>query len=133
MEPTEAPVRRAAPHREPRQIQMLLPLLKHPARSPEAPGDESVTAVHPAAGGHHVADGWRRSGGLGGLSPATSVRASTGGLPHDSGANVLSRRQPGSDGLFGHRATRAPIRPNSRSESDDFYEFLRLLGYYLAV
>ena len=38
-----------------------------------------------------------------------------GGLSHHPGHHVLSRRQPGRDGVFGHRAARAPVRPGARA------------------
>ncbi len=42
-----------------------------------------------------------------------------GGLSDDPGRHVLSRRQPGRDGVGGHRAARAAVRPGARAEPDD--------------
>src|SRR6267143_993262 len=76
---------------------------------PEDPRDESVAAVHFAAGCHHSPDGRRPPGGLGCLPPIAHLRVASGRLPHDSGANFLSRRQSGRHGLLGHRAPGAPV------------------------
>src|ERR1700682_1855499 len=96
----------------------------YPRARPEDPRDESVTAVHSAAGRYHPPDGWRPLGGLGRLPPIAHLCLAAGRLPHDSGANVLSRRQSGCHGFLGHRAPRAPVRPDPRPESDDVHELL---------
>src|SRR5947209_8815131 len=62
-----------------------------PAASREELRDEPVTAVYSAAGRHHAADDRHPSRRLGGLSAAARLRSAAGRLPHDSGANVLSR------------------------------------------
>ena len=100
---------------------------------PEEMRDESVTAVYFAAGRDHAPDGRHSAGGLRGLPPASRFRSSAGRLPHHSGADVLSRRQPGRDGLLGHRAARAPVRPDSRPEPDDLDELLRQLHHHSAI
>src|SRR5260370_23729372 len=94
---------------------------------PEDPRDESVTAVHSAAGRHHPLDGRRPPRGLGRLPAIAYLRIASGRLPHDPGANVLSGRQPRSNGFFGHGSSGAPIRTNSWLESNDLHEFLREL------
>src|SRR5260370_14243607 len=104
-----------------------------PAASLEELRDEPVTAVYSAAGRHHAADDRHPARRLGGLSATARFRSAAGRLPHDSGANVLSRRQPGSHGFLGHRPARAPVRAHSWPESDDFDEFLRLLRHHTAI
>src|SRR5258708_2022250 len=95
--------------------------------------NESVTAVHSTAGRHHPLDGRRPSGGLGRFPAIAHLGVAASRLPHDSGTDVLSRRQPRSNGFFGDGSSRAPIRTNSRFESDDFHEFLRELDDYAAI
>src|SRR5271169_1048582 len=93
---------RRAPRRQartPLSCPAILPLL-HPA---EDQLDESVAAVYSAAGRHHTLDGRRPSGGLCCLSAIAGVRPAAGRLPHDSGADFLSGRQPGGHGLLGNR------------------------------
>src|SRR6266571_5427493 len=110
-----------------RRARTALPQQNLPAVSREELRDEPVTAVYSAAGRHHPADDRHPSRGLGGLPAAASLRSAAGRLPHDSGTNVLSRRQPRSHGFLCHRPARAAVRSNSRLESDDFHEFLWLL------
>src|SRR6266700_2439564 len=104
-----------------------------PAASGEDRLDESVAAVHSAADRHHALDGRRATRGLGGLPTVAHLGFAPGRLPNHSGANVLSGCQSGSHGLLGHRAARAPVRPNSWAESDDLHEFLRELDDHSAV
>src|SRR6266567_4563187 len=104
-----------------------------PAASGEDRRDESVAAVHSAADRHHALDGRRATRGLGGLPTVAHLGFAPGRLPNHSGANVLSGCQSGSHGLLGHRAARAPVRPNSWAESDDLHEFLRELDDHSAV
>src|SRR6516164_2992636 len=99
----------------------------------EAPVDESVTAVRPAAGGHHIIDGGSDAGRLCSLPAVAGVGLAAGGLSDDSGDHFLSRRQPGSDGLLGDRAARAKLRADSRLAADDLDEFFWVLGYHFAV
>src|ERR1700756_302170 len=100
---------------------------------PGDPRDESLAAVYSAARCNHAPDGRRDSGGTGGLPPVASFRASAGGLPHHSGADVLSRRQPGCDGLLGYRAARTQLRANPRLVADDLDEFLWKLSHHPAI
>src|ERR1700731_1924468 len=99
----------------------------------EAPRDESLTAVHSAAGRHHPLDGWRPPRGLGRLPAITHLRLAAGRLPHNSSTNLLSRRQPGRHGFLGHRAPRAPVRPDSRLEPDDVHKLLWQLPYHSPI
>src|SRR5260370_14828982 len=100
MEPRLIPALRAARMAQVAALRLLLPpKVSHkpvaPRRvRPEDPRDESVTAVHFAAGPHHSLDGRRPPGGLGSLPPTTDLRLASGRLPHDPGANGLSRRPP---------------------------------------
>ena len=95
--------------------------------------DESVAAVHSAAGRDLAADGGHPAGGHRGLPAAAGFGAAAGGLPDHPGADVLSRREPGGDGVVGHRAAGAPVRPGARPEADDLHQFLRQLAHHAAV
>src|SRR5258708_30805017 len=104
--------------------------------TPRPPGDlreESVAAVYSAARCNHAADGGRDSGGTGGVSPVARFRPASGGLPNHSGADVLSRRQPGRDGVFGHGAAGTQLRPNPRLAADDFHEFVWKFSHHPAI
>src|SRR6267154_6598177 len=95
--------------------------------------DESVTAVHSAAGRHHPFNGRRPSRGLGRFPAIAHLSLATSRLPNNPSANVLSWRQPGGHGLFGNVSSRAPIRTNFRLVSDDLHEFLRELDDHAAI
>src|SRR6266851_6546462 len=105
----------------------------HRRAMPGGPRDESLTAVHSAAGRHYPLDGWRPPRGLGRLPAIAHLCLAAGRLSHNSSTNLLSRRQPGRHGFLGHRAPRAPIRPDSRPESDDLHEFLWQLDYHSPI
>src|SRR6266852_5914238 len=89
--------------------------------------NESIQAVHFAASRHHAFDGGHFAGGLRGLPAVAGFRAAPGRLPNHTGADVLSRRQSGSDGVVRHGAAGTAIWPAARPESDDFHEFLLVL------
>src|SRR6266436_5733681 len=125
-------VRAARPQRRPPAKPRHNPETRPAARG-EDRRDESVAAVHSAADRHHALDGRRVTRGLGGLPAVAHLGIAPSRLPNHSGTNVLSGGQPGSHGLIGHRAARAPVRPNSRAESDDLHEFLRELDDHAAV
>src|SRR5713226_1641205 len=95
--------------------------------------DESVTAVYSAAGRHHPLDGRRPSCWLGGFQAIAHLGVASGRLPYDPGSNVLSRRQPRSNGFFGHGSSGAAIRANSGLESNDLNEFPRELDDHAAI
>src|SRR5712692_9139583 len=95
--------------------------------------DESVAAVHSAAGRYHPLDGRRPSCWLGGFQAIAHLGVASGRLPYDPGSNVLSRRQPRSNGFFGHGSSGAAIRANSGLESNDLNEFLRELDDHAAI
>ena len=65
--------------------------------------------------------------------PAAGLRAAAGGLPDDSGADVLSGGQPRRDGFVGDRALGAAIRPGAGPEPDDVDQLRRQLGHHVAV
>ena len=90
-------------------------------------------SVHPAAGRDVPADGGHPARGRRGLSPAAGLGVAAGGLPDDPGADVLSRRQPGRDGVVHHGAARAAVRPGARLEADDLDQFRRQLGHHAAI
>src|SRR5216684_9200292 len=101
-----------APHRRPRQTRGTPTQGSSPRRSratPQGKSNESIKAVYFAAGGHHIADGGDFAGGLCRLSSTARFRPAASGLPHDPGTNVLSRGQPGRDGVFGDLAARAAV------------------------
>ena len=67
------------------------------------------------------------------LSRAAALGAARGRLPDDPGGDVLSRRQPRRDDVVGHRAARAPVRPDAGPEPDVVDELRRRLGDHAAV
>src|SRR5260370_25538371 len=118
MEPRSIPAPRPARMAQVAALRLRLPLkaLHKPGASPRArpedPRDESVTAVHFAASRHHSLDGRRPSCRMGRVPPTADLRVASGRLPHDPGANLLSRPKPSSNGFFGHRSSGPPIRAN---------------------
>src|ERR1039458_2497613 len=96
----------------------------HPFRrerqDPEGELDEPVPDLHSPAGGHHDADGGHPAGRRGGVYAATRFGVAGGGLSDHSSHYVLSRRQPGRDGVFGDRAARASVRAGARTPANDF-------------
>src|SRR6266404_4695526 len=87
--------------------------------------DESIEAVHFAAGRHHVADGGNSASRLCRVPAVARLRPPTSRLPDDSGANLLSRGEPGCNGVFRNGAARAPVWTGPRTEPDDLDELLR--------
>ena len=59
--------------------------------------------------------------------------AAAGRLPDDSGAHLLSRRQPRRDGHHGDGAAGTPVRPDAGAEPDDLDQRRRRLGHRAAV
>src|SRR5271157_848126 len=97
------------------------------------PLHESLTDIHPPAGRDHVADGGRRSGGLGGIPAIAGLGAARGGLSYHSGRDVLSRRRSRGDGLVGDVPTGAAVWPGARSEPDDVNQFDWQFGDHASV
>ena len=94
---------------------------------------EPFATLHSSAGRNIAADGRRPARRRCGLQAVTRLGAAGGRLSDDPGPHVLSRRQPGRDGLVGHRAARAPVRPSAGPESDDLHQLRRQLGHHAAV
>src|SRR5713226_1823458 len=95
--------------------------------------NESIKAVYFAAGRHHIADGGHFAGGLCRIPATASFRLAASRLPHHPGTNVLSRGQPGRDGVFGHRAPRAAVWASAGAEPNDLDELLRQLDHHAPV
>ena len=62
------------------------------------------------------------------LPVPAAVGAAAGRLSDHPGADALSRRQPRSDDLVGHRAAGAPVRPDAGPQPDDLDQLGRRLG-----
>ena len=71
--------------------------------------------------------------GIARLPAAADLGAAAGRLPDDPGVHVLSGREPGGDGLVGHRAARAPVRPDAGPEADVLDQLRRRFGDHAAV
>src|SRR5207244_1365614 len=67
------------------------------------------------------------------VSATAGLRIAAGRLSDDSGRDVLSRREPRSDVVFGDGAARASIRAGTRLEADDVDQFVRMLRYHASV
>src|SRR5258706_1886953 len=101
--------------------------------APQESADESIKAVHFAAGRHHVADGGDSASRFCRVPAVACFRPPTSRLPDDSGANLLPRGQPGCNGVFRNGAARAAVWSGPRTEPDDLDELLRQLADHLAV
>ncbi len=53
--------------------------------------------------------------------------------PDHSSHYVLSRREPGRDGVFGNRAARTPVRTGARTPADDLHQLRRELRNHPAI
>src|ERR1039458_4719460 len=91
----------------------------------EALAGESLTHLHPQAGGNIADDGGsgaRRGDGL----PATAgLGATAGGLPDHSSPDVLPGFEPGGGDVFDHGAARETVRPGARADADDVDQFFQ--------
>ena len=94
---------------------------------------EPVTDLYPPADRDVAAHGGHSAGGRGRIQTVAGFRAAGGGLSHHSGHHLLSRRQPGCDGVFGHCSLGAPVRPGAGPPADDLDELERQLDHHLAV
>src|ERR1700682_402187 len=108
-------------------------LVLHQPASLQVLRDESVTAVYFAACRDHSVNGRRSPGWFRRVSPIAGFGAAPSRLPHHSGADVLSGRQPGRGGFSRHCTPGASIWSNPRSQPDDLHEFLRELHHYAAI
>src|SRR4051794_13695671 len=83
---------------------------------------EPFEAVHSAANRDVATDGGPAARGSFRLQTASRVGAARGGLPDDPGDHVLSRRQPGRDGVRRYGTARTPVRPGAGPQPDDVGE-----------
>jgi hypothetical protein len=67
------------------------------------------------------------------IPPVAGVGTPRGRLPHNPGDHLLSRREPGRHGVFGHGAARAAVWPGARTPTDDIYHFGRKFGHHSAI
>src|SRR5919197_3202489 len=79
---------------------------------------ESFAPVHLAAGSDLAAHGRTAVGGRCRIPRAAGLSPAAGGLSDHPGAHLLSRREPGGDGLLGHRALRAHVRADAGHDPD---------------
>src|SRR3954447_26025047 len=94
--------------------------------------DESIPAIHHAAGGNSPADGcpsadWHRC-----LSRAASFSPAASRLSDNSSYDFLSRREPRCDGVVGYFAAGTPIWSGPGAHADDLEQLRRLLDYHAA-
>src|ERR1700741_2074093 len=108
-------------------IPLLLPC------PPGDPLDESVAAVHFAAGCHHPPDGWRAARGVRSLPAVAGFRAAASRLPNNPGPDVLSRWKPRGHGVVGDRTARAELWANPGPPADDLDQFVRQLAGHAAI
>ena len=94
---------------------------------------EPVRPVHPPPDRDVAADGGAAAGRRRRLPATAGLGAAGSGLPDDSGGDVLSGREPGRDGVGGHRAARASVRTGARPEADDVDQLRRGVGHHAAV
>src|SRR5258705_7667380 len=95
--------------------------------------DKPVEAIYSSASGHLASDGGHFACGICCVCAAAGIGAAAGGLSDDSGADVLSRGEPGGDGFVGDGAAGAAVRADSGAEPDDVDEFGRRQRGYAAV
>src|SRR5581483_10814249 len=85
----------------------------------EAVTNESVPAIHPAAGGHLTPDGGHFACGLCCVPAAPGLSSAGGRLPDHPGSDLLPRRQPQRDGAVGYGTAGAAVRADPRPAADD--------------
>ena len=95
--------------------------------------DEPVPNIYSPAGGNSFAHGGHCACRGGGIYAVARFGIAGGRLSDHSNYYVLSRRQPGCDGVLGDRPARATIRPGTGTPTDDLYQFGWLLSDHLAV
>src|SRR5208337_133146 len=78
---------------------------------------ESLSTIYLTTGSDVAADGSHPARWVRRLSATAGFRTARGRLPHDSGGYVLSRRQPGRDGLGRNRAFGAAVRSGAGAQS----------------
>src|SRR5262245_17668641 len=116
-------------------LKAMAPILpaNRKTKSRESKADESVSAIYSAAYCDFVVDGRDAPGWSRSVPAASGFRASTGGLPDDPGADVLSGCESLCNGVLGHHATRAAIRPGARAQSDDLDQLFRCVSNHAAI
>ena len=67
------------------------------------------------------------------LQAVAGLGAAASRLSDDPGADVLSRRQPGRDGVVGDRAAGTAVRTGAGPEPDDLDQLRRELGHHAAI
>ncbi len=95
--------------------------------------DEPLCAVYPASGRNHAADDRPAPRRPRQLPIPPPLRPPRSRLPHDPGANLLPRRQPGGHDKLRHRTARTPVRGNARPQPDAVAKLRRRIGDNVAV
>src|SRR6185312_8230906 len=103
------------------------------AAEPRKRDHESFEAVYSAADRDVAAHGGPAARWPFRFQTASRVGAARGGLPDDPGDHVLSRRQPGRDGVRRYGTARTPVRPGAGPQRDDVGELRGELAHHLAV
>src|SRR5580692_5449353 len=95
--------------------------------------DKPVEAIYSSASGHLASDGGHFACRICCVCAAAGIGAAAGGLSDDSGADVLSRGEPGGDGVFGDGSAGAAVWTDTGAEPDDVDELGRRQRDYAAV
>ena len=96
-------------------------------------GRESSRHLHPAAGGHNVADPGLGPGRDHRLSAAAGGAPAPGGFSHHLGPGPAARGRTHHHGHGRGRAPGTPVRPHCRGDGNDFGQFPGLDQHHLAV
>src|ERR1700690_429696 len=102
-------------------------------RIQELPRNESVTAIYSSARRHFADDDRRAADRDCGVPAASGFGLAGSGLSHHSGDDVLSGGGPDGDGVVGHGAAGAAIRPGAGAEPDDLQQFAGQLNHHTAI
>src|SRR5271169_5063957 len=94
---------------------------------------EPLTPIYYPAGRDLAVDGRDSPRRICGLYSATRLGTARGGLPHNSGGDVLPRGQSRCGGFRSNGATREAVWSGSGPQPDDVDEFRRQLGDCSAV
>src|SRR5260221_13373808 len=115
---------------------------KRPSRVPardriptkaEKANNESVAAIHFAAGRHGSVNGRDLAGGGRRLQAVACFGAAPSRLSDDSGDDVLSWRRARRDGLIGDRSPGTAIWTGAGAVANDVQQLRRLLGDHIAI
>src|SRR4051812_5687280 len=99
----------------------------------EEHGREPLPSVYPTSGRDNPFDGGHSSCRIHRLSTASGFGPSPGRLPDHSGADLLSWRKSGRDGLFRDRAIGAPVRTDAGVEPGNLHQFERQFSHHAAI